>query len=307
MEMGKARMLLLLLLSFGPGSAQGAPLCGAASTHGMLQYDRTSDSASFCNPSSSVVTLQSLDTGTACIARGIAPGTIQYAAGGGSAAPCSAPYTSGTCTVSSPPSTPSGNFAGHCISGYGSGSCSFQCNSGSWTPGSNSCAPAPCIGPHTVGTCTVAATSTPSGTTAAGACDPGYSGTCSFACSNSSWGPPTNACVSACSGFFYNGFCYHMGANGKSCDTACSSHGGCDLTGTLLIGGSDPDCQVVSSTLAPVAWNGHAGSGYPTGLGCFNVPTSDSISGNFRDAVTTTTCAASFAWNGTRRFCACTN
>lgn len=101
----------------------------------------------------------------------------------------------------------------------------------------------------------------------------------------------------ACVGGSFNGFCWHAGASGASCDTTCAGFGGCDLNGTQNFagsGGTNANCAAVLNFLG--LGSGGVSFGGPGNIGCFV-----QFGWRFRD--TSTTCAGSSA--STRRACAC--
>lgn len=114
--------------------------------------------------------------------------------------------------------------------------------------------------------------------------------------------------ATACDGNVVGGFCWWLGANGESCTTVCSLHGGYN-SGTQTYagsGGNNTQCGSVASALVaqgllnptPVAAAANiAGVG---GLGC----ASDYSSTATTYRITTSTTAAA-AQGSTRRMCAC--
>lgn len=61
-------------------------------------------------------------------------------------------------------------------------------------------------------------------------------------------------CPAACGGLTIGGHCWYLGTSGQSCDAACSTQGGCNLTGTKDYAGSagtQANCQAVINALDP--------------------------------------------------------
>ncbi len=102
---------------------------------------------------------------------------------------CAYQTTIGSCTSSN--YTSSGSSTGSCNAGY-TGSCSIDCFNGSYSAGANNCLQN-CIG-NTFAGCTVGANT--SGNTTAGTCGAGYTGTCSYLCTNGGYSPVTT-CTAA--------------------------------------------------------------------------------------------------------------
>ncbi len=105
-------------------------------------------------------------------------------------ADCAFQQTIGTCTSSN--YTTSGSSSGTCNAGY-TGSCSIDCFNGGYSAGANSCLQN-CNG-NTFAGCTVVANS--SGNTTAGVCGAGYTGNCSYLCTNGNYSPVTTCTPSA--------------------------------------------------------------------------------------------------------------
>jgi predicted transcriptional regulator len=80
---------------------------------------------------------------------------------------------------------------GSCSAGY-SGSCSYSCSLGVWTQVTNTCSPNPCPA-ETTSDCVL--TTTNSGSTDTGTCASGFTGSCSFSCSNGTWTQVSDTCT----------------------------------------------------------------------------------------------------------------
>lgn len=92
-----------------------------------------------------------------------------------------------------------------------------------------------------------------------------------------------------------NGYYFRLGAAAASCDTTCTSHGGCDITGTTYADSSGAICDSVLSAL-DVSTTGTSGG--TTAVGCGYQSTTYRYLGT-----STTTCAATLAAD--QRACAC--
>ena len=105
-----------------------------------------------------------------------------------------------------------------------------------------------------------------------------------------------------CAGTQVGGHCWYLGAFGANCDTACSSHGGCDLAGTRDYAGSGgtlQNCQNVVSAFLPGVPAQNAT--FSAGVGCeLSFPAL-----MVRVITPTTACSAVDPLGG--RFCACNN
>jgi hypothetical protein len=107
-----------------------------------------------------------------------------------------------------------------------------------------------------------------------------------------------------CSGASVGSYCwYYASSQGQSCDTVCTSHGGCNLTGTQNYAGSsgtNTQCQNVLTAL------GVSGTVFSTsdqnGSGCARFTDDGTYNGRDSD---TTTCSSTYAW--AQRACACNN
>lgn len=115
------------------------------------------------------------------------------------------------------------------------------------------------------------------------------------------WSVTTKA---ACAGKLVGGYCWYAAAStNQSCDTACSSRGGCDLAGTRNYagsGGSNANCMAVLNAL------GFSGASIQVGSnasGCYYNPGANNP--KTRRGSTTTTCA--YKESAHRRMCACNN
>jgi hypothetical protein len=136
-------------------------------------------------------------------------------------------------------------------------------------------------------------------------------GSCAMPCTSESRtcsggvlsGSYTNEYCTPSSGVSLGGYCWYASSPGASCDSACSTHGGCNLTGTSNYagsGGSNANCQAVLNALG-------LGSGsvsnpfFSQPRGCWSSSSSNS---RFRDT-SSTTCAATSS--SAQRACACNN
>lgn len=118
------------------------------------------------------------------------------------------------------------------------------------------------------------------------------------------------ACGPACGGEFVGGYCWYIGSQGASCDTTCSGHGGCNLTGTrnyVGSGGTRANCNAVTGTFAPGATNGSDNTQTSWGgIGCTSVFSSMlGTTSSIRYTGVTTSCGASIS--SRQRVCACNN
>ena len=106
-----------------------------------------------------------------------------------------------------------------------------------------------------------------------------------------------------CGGSSVGGYCWYYAAVSESCDTVCSSRGGCNLAGTKDYAGSagtNANCGAVMSAL------GNTGAVYAVtdsspGIGCYVSQFNTEAVG--RVSSTTTTCGDVFG----HRACACNN
>ena len=115
-------------------------------------------------------------------------------------------------------------------------------------------------------------------------------------------------CTAVCGGLTIGGHCWYLGTSGQSCDAACSTHGGCNLTGTKNYSGSAgslANCQTVINALDPAYSFPVSDVSLPgaTAVGCGKIY----LTGGERRRYTSpeTTCAA--ATTNFRRACACNN
>jgi hypothetical protein len=96
------------------------------------------------------------------------------------------------------------------------------------------------------------------------------------------------------------GYCWYMGAAGQTCDTVCSSHGACNLTGTRDYAGSGgtlANCQAVSTALGKGTASDTTAA---ITVGCTYL-----LGSVFRITSPATACTGSNA--SYSRFCACNN
>ncbi len=102
---------------------------------------------------------------------------------------CSA-TTIGNCVL---PLTNSGSSAGSCSAGY-SGTCTYSCATGVWNFVSNSCTitQVPSCNAQTINNCDLPLTADG---VSAGTCSTGYTGSCSYNCSNQVWSQLNNSCA----------------------------------------------------------------------------------------------------------------
>lgn len=126
------------------------------------------------------------------------------------------------------------------------------------------------------------------------------------------------SCPVSCGGVSYGGYCWYMDSfdnGGRSCDTICASHGGCNAAGTVNYagtGGSSANCQNVLNALGMggVYYLGDDPSGF-AGIGCsYNVDMWWGGDWNERSTNGATTCAApgEVGWEiWSFRVCACNN
>ena len=95
--------------------------------------------------------------------------------------------TESSCELSS---TADGGSGGSCSNGH-IGACGYSCDDGAWTKSFNSCAlPAGCAG-SSMSNCEL---NSAAHTASSGSCSSGYTGTCSYSCSNASWSKNSNDC-----------------------------------------------------------------------------------------------------------------
>lgn len=94
-----------------------------------------------------------------------------------------------------------------------------------------------------------------------------------------------------------NGYNFVLGAAGDSCDTTCTSYGGCNLTGTTYAAGSSSTCATILSDLDQAPTGTASGS---NAVGCGYESSVYTYLGSL-----TTTCAATLS--GVQRVCACVN
>ncbi len=111
--------------------------------------------------------------------------------------------------------------------------------------------------------------------------------------------------IPTCSGVWSAGFCWYLGAAASSCDTACSSHNECNISGTKGYAGSGGNwtqCKGILNALSVTgAYDaGDAGSGN-AGYGCITYYNYY----NYRITDPGTTCSA--VATDVRRVCACGN
>lgn len=101
-----------------------------------------------------------------------------------------------------------------------------------------------------------------------------------------------------CAGLSIGGYCWYASGSGDSCDDICSTHGGCDLTGTRDYAGSSGtplQCLEVLDALS-LSYDPFNDNNGPGNMGCFDI-----LGEGYRD--TSTSCAG--AYSGARRACAC--
>lgn len=142
--------------------------------------------------------------------------------------------------------------------------------------------------------------------TSSGSASTAVTATMTIGTGSDGWSVTTGA---GCGGASVGGYCFYLGLAGESCDSACATHGGCNLSGTRNYVGYDgngnanlPICDsVLDVILGPGDVFPDAMSGE---IGC-NVGTLRDWVGGFL-----TTCSANvpvlFPAN-TRRVCACNN
>lgn len=115
-------------------------------------------------------------------------------------------------------------------------------------------------------------------------------------------GVTIGSCPATCAGYSYGGYCYYVGVIGASCDSTCSSRGGCNLAGLGLVGASDSHCTSISMALGAPNYGGELTS---YGIGC-SIYFYKSIYYGYRD-VNGYACAASDLDGFYNRICACNN
>jgi hypothetical protein len=103
-------------------------------------------------------------------------------------------------------------------------------------------------------------------------------------------------------GVSVGGYCWYASEHAQSCNQACASHGGCNLTGTRDYagsGGTNTQCKAVLDALA--LGSGSVASDAVLAVGC----AADEGGTRVRKTSPTTTCAATSL--GLFRACACNN
>lgn len=132
----------------------------------------------------------------------------------------------------------------------------------------------------------------------------GYTGSATVTCSSGSYSYSGASCSAACGGTLVGGYCWYEGANGASCDTTCTGHGGYNAA-TLSYagsGGTDANCLAVLTALSMVSGSVTDMSFYA--YGCVedqNAPT-----GHQRTRYTVAT-TSSASGTSVYRACACNN
>lgn len=119
-------------------------------------------------------------------------------------------------------------------------------------------------------------------------------------------GVTIGSCNTGCTGYMYNGYCYHWAGDtvAASCDTVCASYGGCNAAGTRFIGSDEPGstrCSAVATHFAGVSVTATAVSSGFTGC-LMNTFKGGYVANNVHQA--STTCADT---TSSGRFCACNN
>jgi hypothetical protein len=156
--------------------------------------------------------------------------------------------------------TNSGNTdTGTCSAGY-SGSCSYSCSNGTFAQVTNTCAPAACSA-QTINNCVV--TTTGSGNTDAGTCSAGYSGSCSYSCSNGAFTQVTNTCANQCADNRKDGAETDVDCGGGTC-AACAVGKSCILNSDCATNA----CDAVSLTCVASQCADHRQDGNETGVDC---------------------------------------
>lgn len=115
----------------------------------------------------------------------------------------------------------------------------------------------------------------------------------------------SGSCVGSsggCAGSCVGGYCWYYGGDGQSCDTVCSGHGGCNLSGTKDYAGSGGTNQHCADVLYALR-----GQTYSIALGTHTLGCTISGSNTASRGLSpyTTTCAASYG--ASNRACACNN
>ena len=159
--------------------------------------------------------------------------------------------TSNTCAMDCPaattagcerPATPSGSSAGTCAANY-SGTCSYACSDGDWTRTSNTCRPHEACAAGTRNNCALPRTESGS---SAGSCADGYSGACSYACSDRVWTRTSNSCAMDCPAATTAGCERPATLSGSSAGSCADGY-----SGTCSYACSDGDWTRTSNTCRP--------------------------------------------------------
>ena len=118
------------------------------------------------------------------------------------------------------------------------------------------------------------------------------------------------ACSPSCSGYLYQGYCYHLAALGNtSCTSACFTYGGCIENGTRNITGPGnwAKCQNVASNVlgAPPMFQ-YNSSQVGSPVGCYYYPVG--VWGDVLWRGVSSGCGAANGFAGaSNNFCACNN
>lgn len=107
--------------------------------------------------------------------------------------------------------------------------------------------------------------------------------------------------ITCTAGVIVGNYCWYLSNTSESCDQACTTYGGCNLTGTRDYAGSNgtsANCEAVAVALGSPAGTPTEGPA-SMAVGC-NSRTSTDVR---RNTDTTTTCAATASPH--ERFCAC--
>ena len=107
----------------------------------------------------------------------------------------------------------------------------------------------------------------------------------------------------SCSGFVYNGRCYYAGALNTSCDTTCSTHGGCNQPATDYALSTTAICQDLVLNFYPTASVPPSLNAEGLNLGCYR----NAFIGTNLAAIDTTNSACSGGVFWGNRMCGCNN
>ena len=173
-------------------------------------------------------------------------------------------YGSGAsaCTV---PALNSGQSGGSCAE---DGSCQYQCNSGGLSRVSNTCNPwDPCTA-QTIGTCNLTASNHGQ---SAGSCIGGYSGACSYTCTNGSWNPNSNSCGQNCTApwgatVLHGNNVTAYQSSSVSCGSSCVSETRTCNNGSLSGSYTNQSCSVTACTCSGSVPNSANCAGYGSAL-----------------------------------------